>query len=209
MKEFVEQLRFLKADLGRCWGRREPFPGAFMLSPFLWLTSWSLLYYRISRALLLLPVPLRIAFAPVRHIIKRTGQVFTGTDISEHADIGPRFYIAHNGTLVIGKFTRAGSDFFVRQGVTCGGDGFQKGHPTFGDNCILGANAVVVGAVKIGSNVMIGANSVVTRDFPSNVVVAGVPARIVKTQGKEKNTSDSDEHLRKHRNLAGMAGSGV
>lgn len=181
MNSSIQQLLFLKHDLKRCWGRQEPFFGAFLLSPFLWLTSWSILYYRISRALLLLPRPLRFMFAPLRHIIKRTGQLMTGTDISEHADIGPRFFIAHNGTLVIGGQTRAGTDFFVRQGVTCGGDGVSGGHPTFGDNVVLGANAVVVGKICIGSNVMVGANSTVTRDVPSNVVVAGVPARIIKS----------------------------
>ncbi|SFQ78734.1 serine O-acetyltransferase [Donghicola eburneus] len=180
MKKSIEQIQYLGMDLKRCWGNREPFPGAFLLSPFLWLTSWSLIYYRISRSMLLLPLPLRIFFGPLRHLIKRFGQLLTGTDISERANIGPRFFIAHNGTLVIGGHTKAGSGFFVRQGVTCGGDGVGGGHPTFGDNVVLGANAVVVGKITVGSNVMIGANSTVTRDVPSNVVAAGVPARIVK-----------------------------
>jgi serine O-acetyltransferase len=119
-------------------------------------------------------------------VLKRTGQLCTGTDISECADIGPRFFIAHNGTLVVGGHTKAGSDFFVRQGVTCGGDGVGGGHPTFGDNVVLGANAVVVGEIRIGSNVMVGANSTVTRDFPSDVIVAGVPARIIKENQREE-----------------------
>ncbi|WCE71616.1 DapH/DapD/GlmU-related protein [Sulfitobacter faviae] len=199
MKKSIEQIKFLKADLKRCWGHREPFSGAFLISPFLWLTSWSLIYYRISRSLFLLPSPLRILFAPVRHVIKRTGQLFTGTDISERADIGPRFFIAHNGTLVVGGHTTAGSDFFVRQGVTCGGDGVGAGHPTFGDNVVLGANAVVVGKITIGSNVMVGANSTVTRDVPNNVVVAGVPARVVKENrldemGKSGSNTTADGH---------------
>jgi serine O-acetyltransferase len=185
MKKSIEQIRFLKADLKRCWGPREPFFGAYLLSPFLWLTSWSLIYYRISRSLLLLPTPLQIVFAPVRHVVKRTGQLLTGTDISERADIGPCFFIAHNGTLVIGGHTKAGANFFVRQGVTCGGDGVSGGHPTFGENVTLGANAVVVGNIRIGSNVLIGANSTVTRDMPNNVVVAGVPARIIKENRRD------------------------
>lgn len=179
MVKSIESLRFLVADLKRVWGARQPFPCAFLLSPFIWLTVWSIIYYRIARALYLLPSPLQQIFAPVRLAFKRLIQMVTGTDISERADIGPGFFIAHNGTLVIGAGTKAGKNFFVRQGVTIGGDSLDVGHPTFGDNVMIGANAVVLGAVTIGSYVIIGANAVVTKDFPSDCVIAGVPAKVI------------------------------
>ncbi|MEQ1734610.1 MAG: hypothetical protein ABL940_13115 [Bacteroidia bacterium] len=34
--------------------------------------------------------------------------------------------------------------------------------------------------VTLGNNVTVGANSVVTKSFPSNVVIAGCPAKIIK-----------------------------
>lgn len=41
--------------------------------------------------------------------------------------------------------------------------------------------------VTIGDNVIIGANAVVTHSFPKNVVIAGVPAKIIKTlDGNDK-----------------------
>jgi acetyltransferase-like isoleucine patch superfamily enzyme len=46
-----------------------------------------------------------------------------------------------------------------------------------GDDCWLGANVVVCPGVSIGSGSVVGANSVVTKDVPSNTVVAGCPAR--------------------------------
>ena len=85
--------------------------------------------------------------------------------------------------------------------MTCGGDGVSAGHSVFGDNDVLGANAVVGGRITIGSNVMVGANSTVTRDVPSNVVVAGVPARIIKEYAlSETKTSGSstDEDTNLH-----------
>ncbi len=38
----------------------------------------------------------------------------------------------------------------------------------------------LLGGVNIGNNVVIGANAVVVKDVPDNVVVAGVPAKIIK-----------------------------
>ena len=45
----------------------------------------------------------------------------------------------------------------------------------------IGAHATVLQGVTVGDNAVIASGAVVTRDVPSNTVVAGVPARIVKT----------------------------
>lgn len=49
-----------------------------------------------------------------------------------------------------------------------------------GDNVLVGANAVVIEGVQIGSGSVVAAGAIVTQDVPENVVVAGVPARIIK-----------------------------
>ncbi len=49
-----------------------------------------------------------------------------------------------------------------------------------GDDVWIGANAVILPGVTIGNHVVVAAGSVVTKDVPSNVVVAGVPATIKK-----------------------------
>ena len=46
-----------------------------------------------------------------------------------------------------------------------------------GKNCWIGANAVILPGVKLGDNVMVGAGAVVTKNFPSNCTIAGVPAQ--------------------------------
>ena len=56
----------------------------------------------------------------------------------------------------------------------------SKGPVTIG-NCVwIGDKATILPNVNIGDNVIIGANSVVTKSFPSNVVIAGNPAKIIK-----------------------------
>ncbi len=49
-----------------------------------------------------------------------------------------------------------------------------------GNNVWIGANTFIRGGVTIGDNVTIGANSVVTKSITSNVVVGGIPAKILK-----------------------------
>lgn len=49
-----------------------------------------------------------------------------------------------------------------------------------GDNCWLAANAVILPGVKLGDHVVVAAGGVVTKSFPSNCLVGGVPARIIK-----------------------------
>jgi acetyltransferase-like isoleucine patch superfamily enzyme len=49
-----------------------------------------------------------------------------------------------------------------------------------GSNVWVGDNVTILGPIRIGDGVVVGANSVVTHDIPDNVVVGGVPARILK-----------------------------
>lgn len=54
------------------------------------------------------------------------------------------------------------------------------GHVKVGDFTHIGANATILPKLTIGNNVTVGAGAVVTRNIPDNVVVAGVPAKIIK-----------------------------
>jgi acetyltransferase-like isoleucine patch superfamily enzyme len=49
-----------------------------------------------------------------------------------------------------------------------------------GDGCDLGVNAVILPGVNLGLRVQVGAGAVVTRSFPDDSVIAGVPARLLR-----------------------------
>lgn len=51
---------------------------------------------------------------------------------------------------------------------------------TIGDDCWIGDNVFIREGVTIGDKCIVGANSVVTKSFPPNVIIAGVPAKIIK-----------------------------
>lgn len=57
---------------------------------------------------------------------------------------------------------------------------------TIGDNVWIGANALILPGVVIHSYSVVAAGAVVNKDVPSGVVVAGVPARIVKYLPKDE-----------------------
>ena len=50
-----------------------------------------------------------------------------------------------------------------------------------GDGCWLGERAIVLPGVELGPRCVVGAGAVVTRSFPAGSVVAGVPARLLRT----------------------------
>jgi len=47
------------------------------------------------------------------------------------------------------------------------------------DDVVIGANSVIIAGIRIGKRSVVGAGSVVTKDVPSNVVVAGNPAKVL------------------------------
>lgn len=49
-----------------------------------------------------------------------------------------------------------------------------------GERCFIGTNAIIMAGVKIGDQVIVGAGSVVTKDVPSNSIVVGNPAKIIR-----------------------------
>ena len=91
--------------------------------------------------------------------------------------------------IVIGETAEIGDDCLIFHGVTLGGTGKDVGkrHPTIGNNVLIGAGAKVLGPFKVGDNSRVAANSVVLSEIPPNSTAVGVPARIIRIDGKKVN----------------------
>lgn len=55
-----------------------------------------------------------------------------------------------------------------------------------GNNVFIGIRSIILPGITIGDNVIIGAGSVITKDIPDNVVVAGNPAKFIRTMEEHK-----------------------
>lgn len=96
--------------------------------------------------------------------------------------VGPGLHIVHHGYRRIDSVKSIGSNLTILPMVLIGKKTPESdtGLCTIGDNVYIGAGAIIMNPVNIGDNVIIGAGSVVTKDIPSNCVVAGNPAKIIR-----------------------------
>lgn len=103
---------------------------------------------------------------------------------------GNRYFIIPDSTKISGGLLFAhpystilnaesiGKNFSCIHCITIGKKDGKR--PIIGDNVTVACNVCIIGGINIGNNVIIGAGSVVVKDVPSNCVVAGNPAKIIK-----------------------------
>lgn len=129
----------------------------------------------------------------VARLISQFARFLTGIEIHPGATIGKGLLIDHGSGVVIGETAEIGDNCLIYQGVTLGGTGKEHGkrHPTLGNNVMVGSGAKILGPFKVGDNAKIAANAVVLEEVPPNSTAVGVPAKIVKQDGKR--TQDLDQ----------------
>lgn len=82
------------------------------------------------------------------------------------------------------KGVHISKDSYIASGAIVFSHDFARGihNDTYiGKRCFIGANAIIMCGINIGDEVIVGAGAVVTKDVPSNCIVAGNPAKIIKT----------------------------
>lgn len=112
-------------------------------------------------------------------------------EIGDCVLLSPGTRISASDEIVIGEGTMFANGVYVTDSDWHGlydrtrrDEGVTPVH--IGRNVWIGDHATVLKGVTIGDNAVVAARAVVTRDVPANAVVAGNPARVVKTLDAER-----------------------
>jgi acetyltransferase-like isoleucine patch superfamily enzyme len=129
----------------------------------------------------------------------------TGSEVDESTRITPPFYTDFGRNIKLGKnvFINHACTFMDRGGITIEDDTklgpktnlITSNHPLdpahrkelvstpiwIKKNVWIGAAATILPGITVGENSVVAAAAVVTQDVPPNTVVAGVPAKVIRT----------------------------
>lgn len=109
-------------------------------------------------------------------------KISSHTFICEGVTIEDQVFIGHNVAFINDTYPRA----------TAAGGGLQTEQDWKVETTLvkkgasIGSGATILAKVTIGENAMVGAGSVVTKDVPANTIVAGNPARVLRSVSVSK-----------------------
>ena len=109
-----------------------------------------------------------------------------GCDIGEYNHISACNKIAIGNGFLSGRYVYIGDNSHGELSHECANippgsrELISKGNIIIGDNVWVGDKATILSGVQLGNNVIVAANAVVNKSFPSNCLIGGVPAKIIK-----------------------------
>ena len=120
------------------------------------------------------------AFVEIQKGVKigKDCKISSHTFICKGVTIEDQVFIGHNVTFINDKYpksTNPDGSMQIDDDWVCVPTLVKKG-------VSIGSSATILCGVTIGKNSIVGAGSVVTKDVPDNVIIAGVPAKIIKKE---------------------------
>ena len=162
---------------------------ALLLRYFLAVDYRVVVRYRMAMWVRAKIIPRKLGRLLARRMLRRLS-LCPGVEINCTEEIGEGFKVAHAHDIVIGVGARIGRNVTLYNGVTLGARRYADAeedradhsrYPILEDGVTVFSGAKVLGPVTVGRGSIIGANSVVLESFPENSVIAGVPARLIRS----------------------------
>jgi acetyltransferase-like isoleucine patch superfamily enzyme len=108
--------------------------------------------------------------------VGRNCKISSHTFICEGVNIEDNVFIGHGVVFINDTYPMATN----RTGALQTEADWTVEHTTVKKGASIGSGAIILSNVTIGENAMVGAGSVVTKDVPSNMIIAGNPARVLR-----------------------------
>jgi acetyltransferase-like isoleucine patch superfamily enzyme len=109
-------------------------------------------------------------------IVGKNCKISSHSFICEGVSIEDNVFVGHNVTFINDKYPKAVN----RKGELKNDQDWKLEKTTVCKNVSIGSSVTILCGVTIGSGSMIGAGTVLTKNVPENVIVIGVPGKIVK-----------------------------
>lgn len=110
--------------------------------------------------------------------IGKNCKISSHTFICEGVNIEDNVFIGHNVTFINDKYPRATTEDGSLQTEA----DWSVVETYIKKGASIGSSATILCGVTVGENAIVGAGSVVTKDVPAGAVVAGVPAKLIKSK---------------------------
>lgn len=119
-------------------------------------------------------------------------QIGKGVVIGDRTTFGNDCFFSAAGGIEIGSDVVAGQ--YIRfhsenhkyddMNVLIKDQGVTHDGISIGNNCWIGSGAVFLDGAEIGNGCVVAANAVVTKKFPDNAIICGIPAKVIKFRGE-------------------------
>ena len=101
------------------------------------------------------------------------------------AEIGEGTSMGYGGLgVILHARCRIGRNVIIGPHVVIGGRSGRYEVPVLEDGCFIGVRATILGPVTIGTGAVVGADALVIDDVPPHSVVAGIPAKVIRSNVK-------------------------